>query len=110
MRTVTIDEDAEADAEPRYEELLRVPTLSVGRYRLPVGAQDPQQPHTEDEVYVIRSGRGILRTPTGDAAAVPGAMLFVPAGEEHRFVEIEEPLDVLVLFAPAEHSMKGAGA
>jgi quercetin dioxygenase-like cupin family protein len=31
-------------------------------------------------------------------------VLFVPAGEEHRFVDIEEALDVLVLFAPAEHS------
>lgn len=84
--------------------MLRVPALSVGRYVLPASAEDPQQPHTEDEIYLVRSGRGILRTPTGEVAAVPGAMLFVPAGEEHRFVEIEEPLDVIVVFGPAEHT------
>ncbi|WP_109209757.1 MULTISPECIES: cupin domain-containing protein [Microbacterium] len=108
MRALTLEDDT--GEELRYDELLRVPALSVGRYRLPVASEDPQQPHTEDEVYVIRSGRGILRTPAGDAAAVPGAVLFVPAGEEHRFVEIDEPLDVIVLFAPAEYSNKGASA
>jgi len=34
-----------------YLEFLREPTLSVGLYELPAGASDPQQPHTEDEVY-----------------------------------------------------------
>lgn len=95
--------------EVRYDELLRVPALSVGRYLLPSGSTDTQQPHTEDEVYVIRSGRGTLRTPGGDEPAVPGAVLFVPAGEDHRFVDIVEPLDVLVLFAPAEHTRKEMG-
>lgn len=108
MRALTF-EDNHAETV-QYEEALRVPALSVGRYLLPAGAADPQQPHTEDEIYVIRAGRGTLRTPTGDAQAVPGAVLFVPAGEEHCFVEIAEPLDVVVLFAPAEHSNKGAHA
>ena len=96
-------------AEVRYDELLRVPALSVGRYQLPAGSSDPQEPHTEDEIYVVRSGRGALRSPDGDEPAVPGAVLFVPAGEEHRFVDIVEALDVLVLFAPAEHTRKEMG-
>lgn len=108
MRALTFENHDHAVL--RYDELLRVPALSVGRYQLPAGATDTQQPHTEDEVYVIRSGRGTLRTPTGDAPAVPGAVLFVPAGEEHRFVEIVEPLDVLVLFAPAEYAKREASA
>lgn len=37
---------------------------------------------------------------------MPGAVLFVPAGEEHRFVDIEEPLDVIVVFGPAEYTKK----
>jgi len=102
MRSLVI-EGADESATG-YEELLRVPALSVGRYLLPAGGEDLQQPHTEDEVYVVRAGRATLRTPHGDAPAVAGAVLFVPAGEEHRFVDIEEALDVLVLFAPAEHS------
>jgi mannose-6-phosphate isomerase-like protein (cupin superfamily) len=108
MHDLTPGDDVPPD--PAYDELLRVADLSVGHYRLPIGAFDGQQPHTEDEVYVVRSGRGILRTSTGDAPAVAGAVLFVPAGEEHRFVEIEEPLDVIVLFAPAEHARKPGAA
>lgn len=104
MHALTLTDDE--STAPRYEELLRVPALSVGQYRIPVGGEDPQQPHTEDEIYVVRAGRAILRTPAGDAAAVPGAVLFVPAGEEHRFVEIEEPLDVIVVFGPAEYANK----
>ena len=88
-----------------YEELLRIPAMSVGQYRIPAGGDDPQKPHTEDEIYIVLRGRGILRTPTGDAVAGPGAVLFVPAGEEHRFVRIEEDLDVVVAFAPAEYSL-----
>jgi mannose-6-phosphate isomerase-like protein (cupin superfamily) len=88
-----------------YTEVLRVPSMSVGWYHLPAGSADPQQPHTEDEVYVVLRGRGRLWTPTRDAAAVPGAILYVPAAEEHRFVDIEEDLDVVVLFAPAEHTL-----
>ncbi|WP_460774383.1 cupin domain-containing protein [Microbacterium sp. GXF7504] len=87
-----------------YDELLRVPDLSVGRYVLAPGAVDPQRPHTEDEVYIVLRGRGALWTPHGRADAVPGAILFVPAGEEHRFTDVEEELQVIVVFGPAEHT------
>jgi mannose-6-phosphate isomerase-like protein (cupin superfamily) len=90
-----------------YTEMLRVPSMSVGWYHLPAGSADPQQPHTEDEIYVVLSGRGRLHTDTGDADAVPGAVLYVPAGERHRFIDIVHDLDVVVLFAPAEHSLAG---
>jgi mannose-6-phosphate isomerase-like protein (cupin superfamily) len=111
MRVLKLASEQGADVqEPRFEELLRVPALSVGRYRLPVGAQDPQLPHGEDEIYVVRSGQGVLRTPSGDAQAVPGAVLFVSAGEEHRFVEVTRELDLLVIFAPAEHTAGSTAA
>jgi len=87
-----------------YDELLRVPDLSVGRYVIPAGGVDPQQPHTEDEVYIVLRGRAVLRTPDAAAEAVPGAVLFVPAGEEHRFTDVEEDLEVIVVFGPAEHT------
>lgn len=88
--------------EVEYAEILRVPTMSVGTYFLPAGAVDPQGPHTEDEIYVVLEGRGILRAESGEGLAVPGAALFVPAGERHSFVEITEPLFMYVVFAPAE--------
>ena len=96
---------AETTGPADYAEVLRVPAMSVGLYRLAAGAHDPQRPHTEDEVYVVLRGRGRLQAASGSAPAVPGAVLFVPAGEEHRFVDIEEELEVVVLFAPAEYSL-----
>ena len=60
--------------------------------------------HTEDEVYHIVRGRGMIRVDTEDHTVGPGSIVFVPAGVEHRFHSIEEAFEVLVLFAPAEGS------
>ncbi len=96
-----------AVTEASYRENLRVPHLSLGTYSIPAGAVDPQQPHTEDEVYIVLSGRARLWTPDAVADASAGAVLFVPAGEEHRFIDVEEDLTVIVVFGPAEHTLRG---
>jgi mannose-6-phosphate isomerase-like protein (cupin superfamily) len=96
----------EGTDEAVYDELLRVPDLSVGCYRLPAGGTDAQSPHTEDEVYVVTAGRATLWSSSGSVAVGPGSVVFVPSGEEHRFVDITEPLRVLVLFGPAEHTRR----
>ena len=90
--------------EAHWVEQFRVPDLSVGTYSIPVGAVDEQSPHTEDEIYVCTGGRATLRTPSGDAAMAPGVVVYVPAGEEHRFVDVTEDLSLFVLFAPPEGS------
>jgi mannose-6-phosphate isomerase-like protein (cupin superfamily) len=87
-----------------YLEFLRVPALSVGLYVLPAGGVDPQQPHTEDEVYYIVRGRGAFRCGEEDRPVQAGSLLYVPANVEHRFHTIEEELAILVFFAPAEAS------
>ena len=74
--------------------------LSVGTYSLPVGGFDDQHPHAEDEIYVVQTGRATVVTPSGRAAAGPGTVIFVPAGEAHQFVDITEDLALLVFFAP----------
>ena len=93
--------------ETRYTEHLRVPALSVGTYVLAVGDDDGQQPHTEDEIYVVLRGRARLWTPDLTVDVAPGAVALVPALEPHRFVDITEDLHVLVVFGPAEHSNAG---
>jgi len=85
-------------------EFLRVPALSVGIYRLRAGAADLQEPHTEDEVYYVLEGRGILRVDGKDLHVHPGALAFVAANADHRFHSIAEDLVLLVFFAPAEGS------
>jgi quercetin dioxygenase-like cupin family protein len=87
-----------------YLEFLRRESLSVGVYALPKGATDPQQPHTEDEVYVVLEGVATLRVEAERHAVEAGSIVFVEAGVEHRFEAIESDLNVLVFFAPAEGS------
>ncbi len=74
--------------------------LSVGTYSIPAGGVDDQTPHTEDEIYVVQSGRATLVTSSGTARVGPGSVVFVPAMETHRFTEILEDLAVVVIFAP----------
>lgn len=93
-----------ADGRADFRERLRSPGLSLGTYSLPAGTEDPQQPHTEDEVYICLQGRAVLRGPEADLPIAPGTVAFVAAGEEHRFVDVEEDLLVLVVFGPAEHT------
>ena len=88
----------------RWTEELRVDALSIGTYSVPVGGADTQSPHTEDEVYVVTAGRARIVADSGSAEVEPGSVIYVPAGETHRFVDITEDLTVLVIFAPAEYS------
>ena len=83
-----------------YVEQLRTDSLSVGTYSIPAGGADDQQPHHEDEIYVVTTGRATFVTTTGTEEVGPGDVLFVPAEEGHRFTNVTEDLAVLVFFAP----------
>jgi mannose-6-phosphate isomerase-like protein (cupin superfamily) len=91
-----------ADGEASYAEWLRVPGMSSGLYVLEVGADDPQQPHNEDEVYVVVSGSARFTCAGQTTAVGPGSVIFVPALDEHRFHDVTARLNVVVVVAPAE--------
>jgi mannose-6-phosphate isomerase-like protein (cupin superfamily) len=91
-----------------YVEFLRTPALSVGLYVLHAGQEDPQQPHTEDEVYHVVRGRATIRVGEEDRPVGPGSVVYVAAGVPHRFHSIEEQLELLVVFAPAQHTNRPA--
>ena len=93
-----------ATTSSHWQEHLDVADVSCGTYSLPEHGADPQTPHTEDEIYVVTRGRATLWTPSGAAEMGPGDVAFVPAGEEHRFVDVVEDFAVLVVFGPAEYS------
>jgi quercetin dioxygenase-like cupin family protein len=93
----------------RWREFLRVPSLSLGLYRLPAGQADEQQPHAEDEVYLVVSGKASFRCGGREQVVAPGSLLFVERAAEHRFVDITEDLTVLVFFAPPEGSLQAGG-
>jgi mannose-6-phosphate isomerase-like protein (cupin superfamily) len=85
-----------------YLEFLRRDALSCGLSVLEAGATDPQQPHREDEVYVVLHGRARLDVAGQDHPVGPGGILFVAREAPHHFHDIRERLEVLVFFAPAE--------
>ena len=85
-----------------YLEFLRRDSLSCGLYVLEAGATDPQEPHQEDEVYLVLAARARLEVAGQDQSVGPGSVVFVARTVPHRFHAIAERLSVLVLFAPAE--------
>lgn len=91
-----------AQSGERYRQFINAGTLSLGLYRLAAGTTDPQSPHEEDEVYYIVSGRAHIVVAGERRAVEPGSIVFVARHVEHRFVDIEEDLAILVFFAP-EH-------
>jgi mannose-6-phosphate isomerase-like protein (cupin superfamily) len=86
------------DVEVGYKELMRVPSLSAGVYRLAAGSRDMQGPHEEDEVYFVLSGRARVRVDGEVREVRPGSLLYVRAATDHSFFEIEEDITLLVLF------------
>ena len=106
--------DAGAFTEPasgtgnHWAEQLRVADLSVGTYSVRRGGLDDQAPHTEDEIYVVTAGQARLEAGGQRVQVGPGSVVYVPAGQVHRFTDITEDLAALVLFAPAEGSRAAA--
>ncbi len=85
-----------------YEEFLSVGSMSAGLYVLEAGATDPQSPHAEDEIYYVISGRAQIEVNGESRPVAPGSVVFVAKHVDHRFHSIQERLELLVLFAPAE--------
>lgn len=90
--------------ERPYHEFLRVQSMSMGLYVLPAGAVDTQQPHSEDEVYYVVEGRGMIRVDDEDRPVKAGSIIFVERGVKHYFHSIVDDLKIIVFFAPAEYS------
>jgi mannose-6-phosphate isomerase-like protein (cupin superfamily) len=86
-----------AAAEGGYEVVHESPGLELGVYVLVAPEPDHQQPHADDEVYVVLEGRGTLEVEGEPVELREGHAVFVPAGAKHQFVGYEQ-LSVLVIF------------
>jgi mannose-6-phosphate isomerase-like protein (cupin superfamily) len=80
-----------------YEVVHRSDGLELGVYVLVAPEPDRQQPHADDEVYVVLEGSGMLEVEGQTVELREGHAVFVPAGADHRFVGYEQ-LSVLVIF------------
>lgn len=61
--------------------------------------RDTRSSHDEDEISYVVTRRADFRVGGEVAAIVPGNVLCVPAGMDHRFERIVEDLKLLVVFA-----------
>jgi mannose-6-phosphate isomerase-like protein (cupin superfamily) len=80
-----------------YEIVHESPGLELGVYVLVAPEPDRQQPHEDDEVYVVLEGTGVLEVEGEQVSVREGSAVFVEAGADHRFSAYEH-LAVLVLF------------
>jgi mannose-6-phosphate isomerase-like protein (cupin superfamily) len=94
--------EAARAAGDQWREFLRAGMFSAGVYRLSAGEIDRQTPHAEDEIYCVLAGHAELEVEGKREAVEPGSIAFVAKLAEHRFVDIVEDLELLVIFAPPE--------
>lgn len=80
-----------------YEIVHESAGLEVGVYVLVAPEPDRQQPHEDDELYIVLEGTGVLEVEGKDAPVREGTAIFVEAGADHRFTAYEH-LSVLVIF------------
>jgi mannose-6-phosphate isomerase-like protein (cupin superfamily) len=80
-----------------YEIVHESPGIELGVYVLVAPEPDRQQPHDDDEVYVVLEGSGVLEVSEQSVPVQVGDAVFVEAGADHRFSAYEH-LAVLVIF------------
>ncbi len=91
-----------------YLGFLNTAAIRAGLYVLSAGAKDRQEAHGADEVYVVMKGRSNIRIGKGISPVRPGSIIFVRAGVPHKFIDIEEQIEVLVLFSNARTNTEDA--
>lgn len=91
-------------SEQRYGVLLARGTLELGYYA-PRGT-DPQQPHDQDEIYIVMRGSGRFVVDGNDQPVETGDALFVAAGVAHRFEDFTDDFEAWVIFYGANGGEK----
>lgn len=88
------------EAKLPFTVLLQHGTMSI-EYFAPKG-EDTQQPHLQDELYVIASGKSNFMCGNEFIDCEKGDVLFVPAGMEHRFIHFTDDFATWVIFYGAK--------
>ena len=69
--------------------------LELGVYVLVAPEPDRQQPHDDDEIYIVLGGQGVLDVEGTPVAVSEGDAVFVEAGADHRFSAYEQLLSLI---------------
>lgn len=94
----TLDEARRAPlpAGARSAILMRHGSMTL-RFYQPKGS-DPQQPHEQDEIYVVASGSGVFVCDGERVSFGPGDALFAAARAVHRFEDFTDDFAAWVVF------------
>ena len=84
------------DSGRPYHYPIRHGSMRVGVYA-PRG-RDPQQPHTQDEIYIVINGSGTFVKGDERRPFRPGDVIFVEAGVVHRFEDFSDDFETWVVF------------
>lgn len=85
-----------AKIESPFMQVMKHQSMNVEIYK--PDRVDLQQPHVQDELYVIISGTGNFYNNGIITDFKPGDVLFVPAGIEHRFENFTDDFSTWVIF------------
>ena len=85
-----------ASEDGLYAVLLTNGSMELGYYK-PVSV-DEQQPHDQDEIYIVQTGSGTFVRGDEHIPFAAGDALFVAAGVEHRFVNFNDDFAAWVVF------------
>lgn len=90
----------QAHGDESYREFLRGQAMTMGLFAPGPGPRGRQDPHDEDELYVVLAGWAVLDVDGARHALGTGAIVYVPRGVPHDFLDVSADLRVLVVFAP----------
>lgn len=95
---VSIDEAVELlnKSEKRFVEVMQDEKMTV-EYFAPKKI-DEQQPHKQDEIYIIASGNSDFYRNGETMQCKKGDVIFVPAKMEHRFINFSDDFATWVIF------------
>ncbi len=96
MTTIRALQAARDSDDGRYGVLLENGSMELGYYK-PSGT-DEQEPHDQDEIYIVQTGSGNFICGEKTIAFAPGDALFVAAGVPHRFVDFSADFAAWVVF------------
>jgi mannose-6-phosphate isomerase-like protein (cupin superfamily) len=84
------------EKELPFVAMMKYGSMSI-EYFAPKG-EDTQQPHLQDEIYIITSGKSLFCYGGRYAECEQDDVLFVPAGMEHRFENFSSDFAIWVIF------------
>jgi mannose-6-phosphate isomerase-like protein (cupin superfamily) len=87
-----------------FKQLFKRGSLSVEAFQ--PKKVDTQQPHTQDEIYIIMAGEGVFNLAGKKIHFNTGDFIFVPAGVSYHFEEFSDNFCTWVIFYGPEGGEK----